>query len=188
MGKIFHYKTLLYGVNYCRTTHIRDKLFERFVFYLAGTVEIPSVSESFLLESWEWDTFNKSPNAVLSQDHHAAYFHIDSINGSIGTAGEEVQHCSRLPKTFQTEHCLVLYCMVGVRGSKGFTEGEHYWEIRFCEPAWGTSVMIGIGTKDAVLHLENNQFVDLLGECSISYFTESLSSTSHSFLVIGFRN
>ena len=52
----------------------------------------------------------------------------------------------------------------GVRGSKGFTEGEHYWEIRFCEPAWGTSVMIGVGTKDALLHLENNQFVDLLGQ------------------------
>ena len=57
-----------------------------------------------------------------------------------------------------------MFVLVGVRGSRGFIEGEHYWEIMLSEPAWGTSVMIGVGTQHAKLHLQNNEFVNLLGE------------------------
>ena len=57
-----------------------------------------------------------------------------------------------------------MFVLVGVRGSRGFIEGEHYWEIMLSEPAWGTSVMIGVGTQHAKLNLQNNEFVNLLGE------------------------
>lgn len=56
-----------------------------------------------------------------------------------------------------------------MRGTKGFVDGEHYWEIRFLEPPHGTSVMIGIATKDALLHTDNSQFVNIIGEERIPF-------------------
>ncbi|XP_033747594.1 SPRY domain-containing SOCS box protein 3-like [Pecten maximus] len=88
-------------------------------------------------ENWVWDQFNKSPEVQLSPDLESAYFHIDPVYHSTGTAG--------------------------VRGTKGFTEGEHYWEVTFLEPPNGTSVMIGVGTEKAGLHTDNYRYVDLLG-------------------------
>lgn len=48
--------------------------------------------------------------------------------------------------------------------SIGFIHGEHYWEVKFLEPPYGTSVMVGAGTKQALLHLGNYQFRNMLGE------------------------
>ena len=59
---------------------------------------------------------------------------------------------------------LVLSCYLGVRGTKGFLSGEHYWEITFLEPPSGMSVMVGVGTKEAVISVDNYNFVDLIGE------------------------
>lgn len=64
--------------------------------------------------------------------------------------------------------CFFLYTYTviiptGVRGSKGFLDGEHFWEIIFLEPPAGTSVMVGVGTKKALLHTNNYQYVDLIG-------------------------
>lgn len=86
-------------------------------------------------EHWVWDGSDKSPDTLLSQDKKAAYFHVDPVKESTGTAG--------------------------VRGTKGFTRGEHYWEITFLEPPFGTSVMVGVATKKAILHTDN--FVNLIG-------------------------
>ncbi|XP_035252468.1 SPRY domain-containing SOCS box protein 3 isoform X1 [Anguilla anguilla] len=88
-------------------------------------------------EHWEWDASSKSPAAQLSPCRQAVYFHTNMLLESEGTAG--------------------------VRGTKGFTHGEHYWEIEFSEPPYGTSVMVGLGTKKALLHTGGYQFINLLG-------------------------
>ncbi|MBN3303736.1 SPSB3 protein, partial [Amia calva] len=89
-------------------------------------------------DSWTWDSEAKSPAAVLSSSQKAVYFHVDPVLESEGTAG--------------------------VRGTKGFSHGEHYWEIEFLEPPFGTSVMVGVGTKRAPLHAGDHQYIDLLGK------------------------
>ncbi|MBN3271421.1 SPSB3 protein, partial [Polyodon spathula] len=96
-----------------------------------------SFSSDYMEEFWEWDINAKSPAAVLSPCRQAVYFHIDPVRESQGTAG--------------------------VRGTKGFTHGEHYWEVEFLEPPYGTSVMVGLGTKSAQLHVGDYQFINLLG-------------------------
>ncbi|XP_030650356.1 SPRY domain-containing SOCS box protein 3 [Chanos chanos] len=88
-------------------------------------------------ENWEWDSEGKSPDALLSPCRQAVYFHINPLLESQGTAG--------------------------VRGTKGFCHGEHYWEIEFLEPPYGTSVMVGVGTEKALLHAGDKQFINLLG-------------------------
>ena len=71
----------------------------------------------------------------------------------------------------------------GVRGTEGFSEGEFYWEVIFTEPMFGTSVMVGIGTKMALLHLDNYQYVNMLGMRIgiICYFTGCLLVQFHLF-------
>ena len=46
----------------------------------------------YLDESWWWDVSHKSPDVMLSQNQHAAYFHIDPIQGSVGTAGMSLRY------------------------------------------------------------------------------------------------
>lgn len=96
-----------------------------------------SITSGFVEENWVWDVHAKSPAVQLSPCRRAVYFHIDPIVQSEGTAG--------------------------VRGTKGFIHGEHYWEVKFLEPPYGTSVMVGAGTKQALLHLGNYQFRNMLG-------------------------
>ncbi|XP_078540825.1 SPRY domain-containing SOCS box protein 3-like [Lissotriton helveticus] len=105
-------------------------------------LELPVIAE-YVEESWVWDTNAKSPAAELSPCQQAVYFHIDPVAESQGTAG--------------------------VRGTKGFTQGEHYWEIEFLEPPYGLSVMLGIGTPQALLHAGNYTYIDLLGKDSESW-------------------
>ena len=51
-----------------------------------------------------------------------------------------------------------------VRGTKGFEDGMHYWEIVFLEPPAGTSVMVGIGTSRAPLSANYHQYLNLIGK------------------------
>ncbi|XP_007885827.1 SPRY domain-containing SOCS box protein 3 [Callorhinchus milii] len=102
-----------------------------------------SISDGFAEDCWEWDINAKSPAAQLSPCRRAVYFHIDPVLKSVGTAG--------------------------VRGTKGFNHGEHYWEIEFLEPPYGTSVMVGAGTRRALLHTGNYQFINMLGMDSESW-------------------
>ena len=46
----------------------------------------------------------------------------------------------------------------------GYVEGEHYWEIKFLEPLHGSSVMVGVATKDAKLHTTDYSYVNLIGK------------------------
>ncbi|XP_013385695.1 SPRY domain-containing SOCS box protein 3 [Lingula anatina] len=92
----------------------------------------------FYKDKWTWDPSNRSEDVVLSTDNTEAYFFIDAIKGSTGTAG--------------------------VRGTQGFSEGEYYWEVKFLEAACGNSIMIGVGTASATLHMGNGKYVDLLGQ------------------------
>lgn len=43
----------------------------------------------FQRESWVWDQITKSPEVLLSSDRHSAYFYIDPIYESTGTAGKD---------------------------------------------------------------------------------------------------
>ncbi|XP_071797556.1 SPRY domain-containing SOCS box protein 3-like [Asterias amurensis] len=106
---------------------------------MISTMEIGQVStrREYRPDNWCWDGQSKSSDVQLSSNHLAAYFHIDPVEDSTGTAG--------------------------VRGTQGFNEGEYYWEVIFTEPAFGTSVMVGVGTQKALLHTNNYQYIDMLG-------------------------
>ncbi|XP_025109349.1 SPRY domain-containing SOCS box protein 3-like isoform X1 [Pomacea canaliculata] len=90
-----------------------------------------------MVDQWVWDGHCAPAAVKLSSNFEAAYFHTDPVNMSTGT--------------------------VGVRGTKGFEDGEHYWEIVFLEPPAGSSVMVGVGTSRAVLSSDYCQYVNLLG-------------------------
>jgi SPRY domain-containing SOCS box protein 3 len=85
-------------------------------------------------EHWIWDKRDKSHEVRLfGPRHHIAHFH---PNWSNGTAG--------------------------VRGTESLNRSVHYWEIHISQRIFGTSMMFGIGTKNARLHVDS--FVNLLGE------------------------
>lgn len=48
-----------------------------------------SMLTGFQRESWVWDHITKSPEVLLSSDRHSAYFYIDPIYESTGTAGKD---------------------------------------------------------------------------------------------------
>ncbi|XP_013793966.1 SPRY domain-containing SOCS box protein 3-like [Limulus polyphemus] len=50
----------------------------------------------------------------------------------------------------------------GVRGSRVLNSGKYYWEVNVSERIFGTSMMFGIGTKKARLHVD--AFINMLGE------------------------
>ncbi|KAL4235567.1 hypothetical protein ACF0H5_003963 [Mactra antiquata] len=50
----------------------------------------------------------------------------------------------------------------GVRGTRCLNYGIHYWEVRLSQRLFGTSMMLGVGTKRARLHVD--AFVNLVGE------------------------
>lgn len=45
--------------------------------------------ENCLVDNWVWDETSKSPEVLLSSDSEAAYFFIDPVNESRGTAGKQ---------------------------------------------------------------------------------------------------
>ncbi|CAG5122367.1 unnamed protein product [Candidula unifasciata] len=92
----------------------------------------------YFRENWVWDSNSKPLEVELSSDLEEAYFYIDPVIESTGT--------------------------VAVRGNKGFTDGEHYWEIIFLEAPIGSSVMIGVGTIKAQLRSNLYQYINLIGQ------------------------
>lgn len=50
----------------------------------------------------------------------------------------------------------------GVRGTRILNKGRYYWELNVSQRIFGTSMMFGIGTKNASLH--RDAFVNMLGE------------------------
>ncbi|RUS88537.1 hypothetical protein EGW08_003713 [Elysia chlorotica] len=107
----------------------------------------------FIKDSWVWDDQCNPSEVDLSSDLTEAYFYVDPDIQSTGA--------------------------VGVRGSKGFCKGEHYWEVIFLEPPCGTSMMIGVGTADAALQSETCKQVNLLGRDTESWGLSYKGSTWH---------
>eukprot|EP00096_Caligus_rogercresseyi_P013155 TRINITY_DN5824_c0_g2_i2.p1 TRINITY_DN5824_c0_g2~~TRINITY_DN5824_c0_g2_i2.p1 ORF type:complete len:150 (+),score=37.41 TRINITY_DN5824_c0_g2_i2:40-489(+) len=50
----------------------------------------------------------------------------------------------------------------GVRGTRVLNRGRYYWEIAMSQRIFGTSMMIGIGTSKARVHVDG--FIDMIGE------------------------
>uniref|UniRef100_A0A182MEB4 SPRY domain-containing SOCS box protein 3 n=1 Tax=Anopheles culicifacies TaxID=139723 RepID=A0A182MEB4_9DIPT len=85
-------------------------------------------------DMWSWNKRDRSKEVWLSRsDNRRVYFH---PNWSKGTAG--------------------------IRGTRVLNNGRYYWEISLSQRVFGTSMMFGIGTKKARLHV--NMFTNLLGE------------------------
>lgn len=84
-------------------------------------------------DHWSWNKNDKSHKVRLyGPKHRIAHFH---PNWSNGTAG--------------------------VRGTRMLNGGRYYWEINV-QRIFGTSMMFGIGTKRARVHVD--AYVDMLGE------------------------
>lgn len=83
---------------------------------------------------WAWNKKDKSHEVkLLGTRQQTAHFH---PNWSNGTAG--------------------------VRGTRCLNYGTHYWEVKVSQRLFGTSMMFGVGTKHARLHVD--AFVNLVGE------------------------
>ena len=83
---------------------------------------------------WSWSRSNKSDEVRLyGPRHRIAHFHPDWSNGT-----------------------------AGVRGTRVLNGGRFYWEINVSQRIFGTSMMFGIGTRRARLHVD--AFVNMLGE------------------------
>lgn len=94
-------------------------------------------------DSWSWSKRDKSHEVRLyGARGETAHFH---PNWSNGTAG--------------------------VRGTRVLNGGVYYWEVRVAQRVFGTSMMFGVGTRRARLHVD--AFVNLLGEdeqsCGLSH-------------------
>jgi len=88
---------------------------------------------------WAWNRHDKSHEVkVIGPRSQTVHFH---PNWSNGTAG--------------------------IRGTKVLNHGIHYWEVIISQRLFGTSMMIGIGTKQARVHVD--AFVNLLGEDANSW-------------------
>ncbi|XP_077991316.1 SPRY domain-containing SOCS box protein 3-like [Glandiceps talaboti] len=90
-------------------------------------------------DNWTWSRKDKSHEVkLLGKRNRTALFH---PNWSNGTAG--------------------------ARGSRVLNDGRHYWEIDVSQRIFGTSMMFGIGTKRARLHVD--AFINMLGESDQSW-------------------
>ncbi|XP_036329305.1 SPRY domain-containing SOCS box protein 3-like [Rhagoletis pomonella] len=85
-------------------------------------------------DNWTWSKRHRSKEIVLSgANNRTVHFH---PNWSKGTAG--------------------------VQGKRPLNNGRFYWELHVSQRVFGTSIMFGIGTKQARLHA--NSFRNMLGE------------------------
>ncbi|XP_030383376.1 SPRY domain-containing SOCS box protein 3 isoform X2 [Scaptodrosophila lebanonensis] len=90
--------------------------------------------EHGLEDNWTWSKRYRSKEVVLSgPNSRTVHFH---PNWSKGTAG--------------------------VQGKRPLNNGRYYWELHVSQRVFGTSIMFGIGTRQARLHA--NAFRNMLGE------------------------
>lgn len=84
-------------------------------------------------DNWSWDTDDKSYEVLVTGlNNRTVHFH---PNWAYSTAG--------------------------IRGTKILNGKRIYWEIATSERVFGTSMMFGIGTKEACLHIDG--FTNMLG-------------------------
>ncbi|KAK3590404.1 hypothetical protein CHS0354_008754 [Potamilus streckersoni] len=96
--------------------------------------EVPEPIREGCDDYWTWNKKHKANEVRLHGNRgETAHFH---PNWSNGTAA--------------------------VRGTRRLNYGRHYWEIKVSQRIFGTSMMFGVGTKKARLHVD--AFVNLLGE------------------------
>ncbi|KAK7792549.1 hypothetical protein R5R35_008652 [Gryllus longicercus] len=85
-------------------------------------------------DNWTWNRRDRSPEVRLyGPSWRVAHFH---PTWSSGTAA--------------------------VRGTRVLNNGRYYWELRVSQRVFGTSMMFGVGTRRARLHVD--AFLNLLGE------------------------
>lgn len=84
-------------------------------------------------DKWTFSKRDRSQEVYLSNNYKTSHFH---PNWSKGTAG--------------------------IRGTRILNNGRYFWELRVSQRVFGTSMMFGIGTRKARLHV--NSFTNLLGE------------------------
>ncbi|XP_064606715.1 SPRY domain-containing SOCS box protein 3-like [Liolophura sinensis] len=97
-------------------------------------IKMPFLVRDDCTDNWTWNKRDKSHEVRLyGRQGFTAHFH---PNWSNGTAG--------------------------VRGTRILNYGKHYWEIKISQRIFGTSMMFGIGTQRARLHVD--AFVNMLGE------------------------
>jgi len=106
---------------------------------LLPTLPPPPPLSSGCEDHWSWNKNDKSHEVRLyGPKQRIAHFH---PNWSNGTAG--------------------------VRGTRVLNGGRYYWEINVSQRIFGTSMMFGIGTRRARLHVD--AFVNMLGEEETSW-------------------
>ena len=67
-----------------------------------------------------------------------------------------------------------------VVGSKPLTRGwQHYWEVKFCSPVYGTDMMVGLATSKLDLASHQHSFASFLGHDSHSWGYSYHGSTQH---------
>ncbi|XP_064626035.1 SPRY domain-containing SOCS box protein 3-like [Lineus longissimus] len=101
---------------------------------MVQSYKLPFDMKDCCQENWSWNRQDKSHEVRLyGSGGKTAHFH---PNWSNGTAG--------------------------CRGTMVLNYGRHYWEVNVSQRIFGTSMMFGIGTKKARLHID--AFVNMLGE------------------------
>nr|CAD7264340.1 unnamed protein product [Timema shepardi] len=87
------------------------------------------------VHEWAWDSSQTNPAVVLKDENREVLFHPVQSSGT-----------------------------AAVRGCTPFTPGsEYYWEIKVLTPAYGTDLMIGVGTEKVDLLKSEFVFCSLLG-------------------------
>ena len=67
-----------------------------------------------------------------------------------------------------------------VVGSKPLSRGwQHYWEVKFCSPVYGTDMMVGLATSKLDLASHQHSFASFLGHDSHSWGYSYHGSTQH---------
>lgn len=99
---------------------------------------------------WHWDREHKSDYANVSESGNEVHFHTYFSSGTSA-----------------------------IRGTKAFTKGQHYWEIKMTSPVYGTDMMVGFGTDAVELGAYSDLFVSFLGLSSETWGVSYLGQAWH---------